>query len=397
MSDFKNISDFKKSKLSKYPYQDPTYLSFVILFDFYDRVNSPLLSKETEEYLEKLAESNSAYQERLEALINFKQALATINNAMPWYWQSISGLDRIQKYIPESNYWGGEDAVLKIETLESINLTISGLMHLYKKAVFDENKWNYIVPVNLRKFRMYVYVTEIRTIKNMTKPVINGIPKNVDFDAIKGFPGNMKPELGIENSNDGISGQSARPFFMFGLKYCEFDLKSGAEVFATLSKNPDGAATGELSINYQALEKVQARVLNGIVKDSVNNSDVLSPAPDSENYSADSLKDFMDDKINDKLKEVQGNVEGAIGDLARSKADEAIQRARDATINRIPSIDNVFQNMVQGIDNATNLNNQSRSIGNAIQANVNDNILPSGSARQALDAAAERALGNVFD
>ena len=58
MSDFKRISYFKKSKLSRYPYQDPTYLSFVMLFDFTDQINSPLLSLSAENYLAKLANAD---------------------------------------------------------------------------------------------------------------------------------------------------------------------------------------------------------------------------------------------------------------------------------------------------------------------------------------------------
>ena len=175
MSDFKNIQDFRKSKLSRHQYQDPTYLSFLLLFDFTDGVNSPLLSKPAETFLENLGDP---YAERLEALQNFKKALKTINNEMPWYWQSLSGLERVQQYNPENAYFGGDDAELTIGTLESINLTVAGLMHLYRKAVFDETKWTYILPANLRRFRMYVYVTEVRTIKNLSEPKIGGLNSN---------------------------------------------------------------------------------------------------------------------------------------------------------------------------------------------------------------------------
>ena len=48
MSDFKNTQDFRKSKLSKHAYQDPTYLSFALMFDFADSANSPFLSKPAE-------------------------------------------------------------------------------------------------------------------------------------------------------------------------------------------------------------------------------------------------------------------------------------------------------------------------------------------------------------
>lgn len=396
MSDFKNIKDFKKGSLRSYPYQDPTYLSFVILFDFFDRQNSPLLSRETEEYLQGLVGERPDYSERLDALKNFKKALATINNAMPWYWQSIEGLDRLQKFDPLKNYWGGDDAVLKITTLESINLTISGLMHLYKKAVFDEDKWNYIIPKNLRKFRMYVYVTEVRTIKNNSRPKINGIPKKLDAGAVKGFPDNMKPSIDIENNNSEISGQYGRPYFMFGLKYCEFDMMTGADVFASLSKNPEGQATGELSIRYEKVDKIEARVLNGIVESTtdVNN---LSPAPDSENYVSDGLEGFLVDKITDKIGGAVASAKDDLNRLVQDKKNEIVQKVRDNTVNRIPTFENIFQNALKGVDNATDINNQTRSVGSAIAANVNDNNPPTGTAKQALDEAAERALGNAYD
>jgi len=395
MSDFKSINDFKKGSLRSYPYQDPTFLSFVLLFDFFDREHSPLLSKETEEYLTKLAKENPDYEERLEALINFKQALATINNAMPWYWQSIEGVERLQKYDPLKNYWGGDDAVIKITTLESINLTIAGLMHLYKKAVFDEGKWVYIIPKNLRKFRMYIYVTEVRTIKNNSRPKINGIPKP-GADALKGFPDNINPSIGIENGNNDISGQYARPYFMFELKYCQFDMMTGADVFAGLSKNPEGQAVGELSIKYEKLNRVEGRVLNGIVKDTINTNN-LSPAPESENYVADGLEGWLKDKITDKVGNAVASAKDDLSRLVQDKKNEIVQKVRDNTVNRIPTFENIFQNALKKADNATDINSQTRNVGSAIVANAYDNVPPTGTAKQALDEAAERALGNVND
>lgn len=399
MSDFKNIKDFRKGSLTSYPYQDPTRLSFVLLFDFFDKNHSPFLSQETESYLTNLAnnagENSQFYLERLEALQNFKKTLATINNAMPWYWQTLEGLERLQKYNPLDAYWGGDDAVLKIQMLESINLTAAGLMHLYKKAVFDENRWNYIIPANLRKFRMWVYVTEIRTIKNISRPVMNGIPKKVNKEAISGFPDNFKPTIDVENGNSGISGQNARPFFMFCLTFCEFDITSGADFLSSLSKNPE-IATGELSITYEGMENVQARVLNGIVTTQFNN-DLLSPASDSESKSFDTLGDFITDKTTDRI---GGSLSGAKDDLknlAESKKNDLSQRALDATVNRIPTFENIFQNALRNVDNQTSVNEQARTIGNAISANVNDTLPITGNARLALDRAAERSLGNIYD
>ena len=103
MADFKNIIDFQKGKLAQSPYQDPTYLSFVILFDMHSHTDSPLLSGAAAEWYatqlavaprtEKTATKMQGatgtetppagaatnpralfYQDRLEALIKFKTA-----------------------------------------------------------------------------------------------------------------------------------------------------------------------------------------------------------------------------------------------------------------------------------------------------------------------------------
>lgn len=401
MSDFKNIKDFRKSKTSKYPYQDPTFLSFVMLFDFNNKDVSPLLSGMAESYLSKLidnADSNlkETYEEKLEALKNFKKALATINNHMPWYWQGLTGLDRLLKFNPENAYWGGDEAKLEITTLESLNLPIAGLMHLYRKACFNENTWSYVIPANLRKFRMFVYVTEIRTIKNLSKPTLSGFSLNK-------FPDNFKPSLGMKNANDGISGQTARPYFMFGLGHCEFNLEGGTAPFSDLSKNPE-MATNSIVINYETSEEIQARVLNGIV-DTKYNTDKLSPAPDSENVSFDSIGDFALSKINQKIEDLKSGAIDDLKQLGNEKKNELIQKARNLTVNRVQNPANAFKNFVRGIDNATDINQQTRDIGVSVADNIyggNPGGILSGkpgnniTIGDSLNSAAAGALGNIY-
>lgn len=399
MSDFKNLSDFRRSKINKssktsqYPYQDPTYLSFVLLFDFNDRANSPLFSGPAEEFLEKLSE-DAYYNEKLVALREFKKALTAINRDMPWYWQSIAGLEVLQQWDPLNPYFGKDDAKLTISTLESLNLPIAGLMYLYRKATFDERKWTWVLPENLRRFRMYVYVTEVRKIKNLTQPTLNGINTNT---ALKDFPDNIKPSVDIENANAAISGQNGRPYFMFALRYCEFDLTSGTTPFADLQKSPTESATNEIAIKYEALQHIEARVLNGIIEDL--NSDKLSPAPESENYSAEKLGDFAKDKFNSRLNELKDRGVQDLKILAEQKKNELIQAARNATINRLPSIDNIYQNLVTGIDGATDVNTQSSNIGFNIKENIfgKSAITPGQTIGAALNQAANNSLGNVFD
>jgi len=393
MSDFKKITDFKKSKSSKYAYQDPTYLSFVLLFDFTDAANSPFLSKPAENFLAKLAKDDDYYAEKLEALFLFKKALITINNEMPWYWQGISGLERLQQYDPQEAYFGGPDAKITIETLESLNLPIAGLMHLYRKATFDERKWTYVLPANLRKFRMYAYVTEVRSIANLSKPTLSGISLN-------DFPDNFKPSFGLKNDNEGISGTAARPYFMFGLKHCEFDLHSGTSAFADLKKSPEAPAVGEISFSYETLYSVEARVLNGIVK-STYNTDNLSPSPDSEDDSPSSMLDWAVKKVGSKLGELKDR---AVTDLklqANQKVGELKQQAKDATVGRLNvAVNNIFQDFVGGVDDALNPTAQASNISSAIADNVYGGLAPNGSTgitvQDALNGAAQESLGNVY-
>ena len=190
MGVFSSIQDFKKAgTLAKQslPYQDPTYLGFVLLFQWTDVPEqaagqnlihgsgatpySPLFDPMgAEYYLKRLADitdpdAGAKFNRKLKALQNFKKALQKINKDMPWYWQTLGGLEKLQQINPLEPYIGGDDSKIAIGCLESVNMAITGLMRLYKEAVFDEEKWTYVVPPNLRKFSVTVYVTEIRDLR----------------------------------------------------------------------------------------------------------------------------------------------------------------------------------------------------------------------------------------
>ena len=272
-------------------------------------------------------------------------------------------------------------------------------MHLYRRAIFDERKWSYIIPANLRKFRMWVYVTEVRSIAILEDVKVNGIPKKLDKSAITGFPDNFKPKIDVENKNAGISGPEGRPYFMIGAKYCEFDLASGTTIFADLSKNPEMAKEA-LTIKYEKLEKVEARVLNGIIKETYQYAQ-LSPAPDAEMFSSSEKTplEFAKDKINGKIDKVKESAVQDLKALAEKKKAEVLQRLKDETLNRIPKFENVFSNIIRRADQAsTNAANDviaGKNIGAAIQANVYG-ILPGTTIGQGLNKAAINNLGNIY-
>lgn len=392
MSDFKTNKDFRKGRLADLPYQDPTFLSFVLLFDFGDSLDlrpdstleSPLLVKDGAlKYYDKLianaGDDAPFFEERKEALQNFITALRDINTKAPWYWQGLSGVEKLLQYDTSNPYFGGDDSKLTISTLESINLAISGLMHLYRKAVWDEHKWSWILPQNLRFFRMYVYVTEIR--------------------AIRQYSGE-KSDTQLKNYEP-ITGEQHRPYFMFSLGHCEFDITSGTSPFADLSKNPEGQAANEIVISYEMLHQVQSRALNGIVKTEYN-LDKLSPAPDFEAViieqpNANSEQSADPDSL--AKSRLANLAESAVDDLKRLSQDkkaEIEQFIRNNTVNKFQNPGNVFKNFVRRLDNATDINQQTRNLGVAVQQNVYG-VSPGDTIGDALKSAARDSLGNVYN
>ena len=116
---------------------------------------------------------------RAQALKQFQVLLNDINTNSPWFFQSIDGLDQLEK-IKLSGFQtesGADDfdpqrtagKSLTINCLESINLRISALANLYNQAVFDADNMRWLVPRNMRKFTMWIFVTEIRNFYKTTR------------------------------------------------------------------------------------------------------------------------------------------------------------------------------------------------------------------------------------
>lgn len=389
MSDFSTFNDFRKGyKMGgNNQYADPTYLSFSLVFDFNSAQKSPLLGGGAAAFYERhLSDAASGtddvgqrtylkgYEHRLKALNDFITTLKTINKDMPWHWQSLSGIETIQQYNDMDGYRGGNE--ITIETLETLNLTVAGLMHLYKTAVFDEENWKYVLPVNLRKFRVWVYVTEVRPIKNMTKI---GTPLDRDVVSLDGG-------IGIKNSNAGISGTEHRPFFMFELGGCLLDITSGINPFADLKKTPEGFAVNQIKFMYDKVGKVEARMLNGIIEESEKTKGNISPAGDKESRSASDVKEYGTQIINDLAGNVISQAESDANIFLDKKRQQLSQGVTDTIRENTPNFENIYQNFVSEADELTNPSN--------ISVNISDNIFSTDGStlREALDTGAAAGL-----
>lgn len=204
------LKGFKLSNQGKY--EDPTYLGFKVIFDFgvlpvraddglppsplfrIDNYNDqqffplnpfaqPMYSYRTQ------PEGNIAYYsaagylrqresefprgggKRADMLIQFRNQLNDLVTNSPWFFQSIEGLDELERVerpgfpTAESKSFNPQrtaNKVLTFNTLESLNLRMTALADLYNQATFDYDNMRELLPRNLRRFTMYIFVQEIR-------------------------------------------------------------------------------------------------------------------------------------------------------------------------------------------------------------------------------------------
>ncbi len=189
--------------------QDPTVFGFKLLFEF-DQPTSGLLYGVSDAAFDNCANDsmeskNTAlafllrkkdYQ-RAGYLRKFLKLLSGINNQTPWFFQEIGGLK--DAWLRDYNVpLLKEDIALEVKCLESVDLRITALMDLYRKACFD---WKYrreVVPVNLRQFRLSVYVYEARIFHNPND--ISLIDPPIP-EAAYGYGGNLAGEFSKKNAS----------------------------------------------------------------------------------------------------------------------------------------------------------------------------------------------------
>jgi hypothetical protein len=324
-----NQFQFRKGllgKSSKNPYQDPTYLSFTILFD----TTSPLFNKDI---AVKTLREHYKEPERAKKLEDFIDTLLLINREMPWYWVSLDGMSRVFDFNMLEPYWGGTEAKLTITCNESINLAISGLMDLYRESAYDFAAWTQVLPKNLRGFRMWVLVSEVRDINSEVNRRI----------------------VGTKQINQNITGDF-KPLFQFEFNYCQFSITSAKETFEALNNSAPESPTPKIEITYETIKKTASSYLQGIMAESTGD---LGSGGNSD--SRNKIQAFGD-RLSQDLGQVANNTLDNLTDAIRENNPikkvynpnniygSELERAYQQTINELDSyagglggiVDNAF-------------------------------------------------------
>jgi len=417
------LKGFKLSKQGNY--EDPTYLGFKIVFDFgnlpvgpddglppsplfrdrsyfygagasnfaenpfgqpqYDSVSGSADGKvafySATSYLEE-RESDFAYGgKRSDMLRQFKLTLNDIVTNSPWFIQSIGGLDKLAQvgrpgYSPQSD--GGEfnpqrtgGKVLEISTLESINLRMSALADLYNQATFDYDNMRELLPRNLRKFRMYIFVSEVRNffktsrligssaaltaIDNLSTLLGSGnnpgsnlgastgvdSQQNENFKApnanispsssFNSFVGNVVNQSGLDNDLSLLKNQQdqsgIKPVMVFECRGCEFDFTESTPISDDLNIGTSAeAVTQKFKIHidrvrvrsqYPNIRQDGKPLVLGDSWDGARSSVQKNPKDQDDILSIGSqlLTNFVSNSLNDLINEgvanfIQPNLQG---------------------------------------------------------------------------------------
>lgn len=249
------LKGFKLSKQGNY--EDPTYLGFKIVLDFgtlplgtedglppspllkqgnyladtgfntlvsrnpfgqpqYDyKTNGPNGAIAFYSAAGYLQERESQFQlggKRADMVIQFQNNLRDLLDNYPWFLQSISGLDSLYKVAKsgfpdstENNFNPQRTAgkVLEFSTLESLNLRMTALSTLYNQATFDFDNMRDVVPRNLRRFKMFIFVSEIRNFFKTSRLVgaSSAIATITNYASLLGNGNNPGSNLGVASVN----------------------------------------------------------------------------------------------------------------------------------------------------------------------------------------------------
>jgi hypothetical protein len=215
---FGTVSMHAYDKLPIMPFemQDPTYMGFRIRFIFdeladlnnYDSLPSSLLMKKEDEYSAYQYLININEAERANYLLKFIDLLKSLQNDTPWYFQSINGLDSLQKIDTEKGARTAQDAAVTIEMLESIDQRVSMLINLYRKAAWDSTYQRWMLPENMRWFKVEFTIAEIRdfhsTAEHLQKIQAHADNKGADWSD------NTGSDVTGSNVNGGLLSQMAQ-------------------------------------------------------------------------------------------------------------------------------------------------------------------------------------------
>lgn len=233
---------------------------------------------------------------RAKSLDYFVRQLNNISNKTPWFFKSISGLDKAQITSLTEPFKDNEIEIKCAE--ESIDMRLTTLFDYYKFACFDYVNLKEILPENLRKFDMSV--------------VVYGVPiRYLDTHS------KIKGKEYKSRTIDSLSNMMTMKMFTF--KDCEFDIENMTSGINSEVSNETAFELGKgnsIKIKYKKVFNYHQNGFSNVILSDLGmfnnfNSDVASrfqKMSDAFNYmkyssaAVGAADDFVDNYISSKTK-----------------------------------------------------------------------------------------------
>jgi hypothetical protein len=243
-----------------YKFQDPTFFGFKPMFNF-NRPFGLLASEQNKNsalaYLIRIGDNV-----RAEYMRAFIKLLRDISIKSAWYFRMIEGLEDAWKrdYMKPVLV----DKKIAIGCMESLDLRMTAMIDLYRKACFDWINRREVVPSNLRKFEVSIYVYDFRVFNDFGDAKSSVIAKKRQEQYI--LFGNKSNDF--EYTDDlNIGRTTNRNIYHF--KECEFDTNESSEHLTKVDNTTYEAVTQKIAFSYFDMyeENVYNMFLTGKVSD----------------------------------------------------------------------------------------------------------------------------------
>lgn len=212
--------------------------------------------------------------ERAEKLLHFIKLLSDISSYEPWQFQSIQGVDEAlnRKYFSDGNFTIPEERrSITIKCLqEGYNSRIGTLMDLYRDICYSYYWKKEIVPDNLRKFDMglFIFTQPVRRFMKSTDVTINANGINASPKVTTKYSLYDIPDKNIGNEPINYTYHTSVKYIEF--HNCEFDYNSCISMYSDLNNAEGKAMMPELKIYYdEALEMRYNEFLMRVIGDMV--------------------------------------------------------------------------------------------------------------------------------
>ena len=155
--------DVKNGFSTKFFSENPTFLSYKIVFDF----SSPLfqfkyaVGESAERFFERRSD-----EYRRDLVIEFRERMQDLMHNTPYLIKGVSGLNNMLDFNGNKTY---QERDVIIDTYETLDMRLSQLAHIYTNIVWDFKHQVRVLPANLCWVTFCVVVHDIRSLVKYVK------------------------------------------------------------------------------------------------------------------------------------------------------------------------------------------------------------------------------------